>query len=792
MINNSCKNKQNIVKLIIEGSDDMEMKKTLLSIGLNREYLNNPAFDLIINDLEKIIKQMNNKDIKPVGNSIYLDNNGINITISIENGNIKYLLDKYKEEITEVEITIKNEIITLQTNYAMIGNADLPLNKCSITNSVSKEKYNEYGIMINKEYKLYKPRIINHPQDDLSLTEILQPSREAFYEESSYNNSYMYREYAQRMQIDIAKIYIVDKVNSKEYASEILLENNYQKMNIDIKDYGEKEIEPLTIDQIEEKIKTEHNPKVQEGLRKLSKSRDSYEYKSLKDPNFISKGYGYSRSFLTRQKQKVMTLSIIVVLFLITIIYAIFTQNLNTKGTGINRKSNFDIYFNNVSDFQTTGTASVVTPNPKAREHTTIIEDYEATLITPSDSIYFTFDIVNDGDYDATLTSLTLGPVKCSVNGDETDTSARNVCENIEYTMKYTDNNQNVSTNDKLLSKETKNVKVTLTYKDTITADKLPTSNVSISNLGIELVYEADNQAKTNNDGSTPYQKPTAVSTLLSKVNDASATYTSGSEASHQMYTFEHPATEQTGSLTDYRYIGSDPYNYVDFNGEIWRIIGIFEVEDENGNKKQRIKIIKDEKLTNNMIFDSKGEYGINDWSNANINLYLNNDYYNLFDNNAKNIISNSKYYLGSIPYVSSDFIAPASEIYVHEKSQIVSAGHSINWNGFVGLLYVSDYLYTFANGVDDTCYNNGGKCYPNAGGVPTNSWLYKYGITYWSITPSEESYMQYFISSSGYTDCNKLPKNKSSIFPVLYLNEDVLFEGNHTGSSSDHYQLKK
>ena len=81
MINNSCKNKQNIVKLIIEGSDDMEMKKTLLSIGLNREYLNNTAFDLIINDLEKIIKQMNNKDIKPVGNSIYLDNNGINITI---------------------------------------------------------------------------------------------------------------------------------------------------------------------------------------------------------------------------------------------------------------------------------------------------------------------------------------------------------------------------------------------------------------------------------------------------------------------------------------------------------------------------------------------------------------------------------------------------------------------------------------------------------------------------------------------------------------------------------------
>jgi hypothetical protein len=228
------------------------------------------------------------------------------------------------------------------------------------------------------------------------------------------------------------------------------------------------------------------------------------------------------REIMTERNKKKILIGACAFVFvgIIAIAYAAFTQGLNINGSGVNRKSNFDIYFNNVSDFQTTGTASVVTPNPKVREHTTIIEDYEATLITPGDSIYFTFDIVNDGDYDATLKGLTLGPVKCSVNGNESDISAQNVCENIEYTIRYADNSTLQPNNDKLLSKETKSVKVTLTYKDTISADKLPTNNVSISNLGIELVYEADSEAKTNSDGSTPYEKQYTIGEEVTVKNE--------------------------------------------------------------------------------------------------------------------------------------------------------------------------------------------------------------------------------------------------------------------------------
>ena len=54
------------------------------------------------------------------------------------------------------------------------------------------------------------------------------------------------------------------------------------------------------------------------------------------------------------------------------------------------------------------------------------------------------------------------------------------------------------------------------------------------------------------------------------------------------MYTFSHEATAQTLSQIDYRYIGSVPNNYITFNNETWRIIGVFD---------ERIKIIRDESI---------------------------------------------------------------------------------------------------------------------------------------------------------------------------------------------------
>ena len=42
------------------------------------------------------------------------------------------------------------------------------------------------------------------------------------------------------------------------------------------------------------------------------------------------------------------------------------------------------------------------------------------------------------------------------------------------------------------------------------------------------------------------------------------------------------------------RYVGSDPNNYVSFNNELWRIIGVFNnIDNGTGTKETRLKIIR-------------------------------------------------------------------------------------------------------------------------------------------------------------------------------------------------------
>ena len=82
---------------------------------------------------------------------------------------------------------------------------------------------------------------------------------------------------------------------------------------------------------------------------------------------------------------------------IIAIAYAAFTQGLNINGSGVNRKSNFDIHFANLSSPTIVGTANVAIA-PTIQNNSTVIEDYSITLATPKDSVSYTFDIVNDGD----------------------------------------------------------------------------------------------------------------------------------------------------------------------------------------------------------------------------------------------------------------------------------------------------------------------------------------------------------------------------------------------------------
>ena len=256
------------------------------------------------------------------------------------------------------------------------------------------------------------------------------------------------------------------------------------------------------------------------------------------------------------------------------------------------------------------------------------------------------------------------------------------------------------------------------------------------------------------------------------------------------MYTFEHPATEQTGALTDYRYIGSDPYNYVTFNNELWRIIGVFTVEDENGKKEQRIKIVKNEVLSSIMPWNSISPYE-NEWPVATLNTYLNGDYFDLLDVKSKGMVADATYYLGGRAYSGNPPFGTTEDMYAWERGTIVYSGRSTSWNGKIALIYPSDYTYTYALGVDNTCYTDGNKCSSSQGGAPINGWLYTINSNnaQWFLSPhSDYSNRAFVLDKSGIVARDYLGYS-DSVRPTLYLSSSVkIIFG--TGESDDPYQL--
>ncbi len=179
-----------------------------------------------------------------------------------------------------------------------------------------------------------------------------------------------------------------------------------------------------------------------------------------------------------------------------------------------------------------------------------------------------------------------------------------------------------------------------------------------------------------------------------------------------------------------------------------------------------------------------------NDWSTATLNTYLNGDYYNGLDATSKSMIVNTKYYLGG-----NNSLANGSEIYYSwERGTTVYNGRSISWLGKIALMYPSDYSYTYALGVDNTCYTEGNNCSTNQGGKPTNGWVYNTNSnsTQWLLSPiSDFSNRVFTISVRGFTGSsgNGGVAYSIGVRPTLYLSSNVrIISG--TGKSDDPYQL--
>ena len=262
------------------------------------------------------------------------------------------------------------------------------------------------------------------------------------------------------------------------------------------------------------------------------------------------------------------------------------------------------------------------------------------------------------------------------------------------------------------------------------------------------------------------------------------------------------------------RYVGANPNNYISFNNEIWRIIGIFNVyNNEIGRTEKLVKIIRNDSLGNYSwdTAESSINYGyrVNEWSQAALMIELNTDYIDTSKTNGTTTWYNSSGKNGIYDYsnnIKSCFIEKIANIswnlggYTNYQSSVKSyynaergTNHISNpsdgitrtntWNGKIGLMYPSDYGYA---STDVGCRNNLYNCDKYL----TNNWLFN-GGNQWTLSPSSGYAISVFtVHNSGDVSDSFVVSNNFGVRPVLFLKSDTQITTGGVGTNTNPFTI--
>ena len=208
--------------------------------------------------------------------------------------------------------------------------------------------------------------------------------------------------------------------------------------------------------------------------------------------------------------------------------YSALSTTLKINGVANVDGMSFKIEFQNLSEASLTGNAVKIT-DPVISEDKTELKSYNVNFLDPGDSISYTFQIANNGTINAKLSEIVKDTISCEGygNGEQATKDANNVCANLEYTLKYINEEEHfddsgssktysndIEVNDVLNAGDVKDMILTLKYKSPVDGATIeePEDDVSISGLGISLTYS---QVKTPTIGSnTPVVPDEPINTV--------------------------------------------------------------------------------------------------------------------------------------------------------------------------------------------------------------------------------------------------------------------------------------
>ena len=259
--------------------------------------------------------------------------------------------------------------------------------------------------------------------------------------------------------------------------------------------------------------------------------------------------------------------------------------------------------------------------------------------------------------------------------------------------------------------------------------------------------------------------------------------YNSASKSNFTNNSIQYERAESVSLMTDIggniRYYGANPNNYVSFNNEKWRIIGVFkDIDDGTGTKETRIKIARSGSIGNYQWDDNE-----NEWSTATLNTYLNGDYLNNLSSEARGMVGNAKWNLGG--WNNSKIYA--NQFYEYERGTTVYSGRSTEWTGKIALMYPSDYMYAADL---SKCSKDAYNWDTDQANCRDTSWLKNTSTDQWTLTPySSSSGNVYRVLNSGYVNNNYDVSSSYASRPVLYLKSTVEITGGE-GTSNSPYTL--
>ena len=329
----------------------------------------------------------------------------------------------------------------------------------------------------------------------------------------------------------------------------------------------------------------------------------------------------------------------------------------------------------------------------------------------------------------------------------------------------------------------------------------------------------------------------TSYATYIVEHLDDGTTEDSGSgvyKATHYKISASSSATgSEIPSVIDYRYYGPSPNNYIclDMEGgstcpdkHLYRIIG--SIYEENAGKNL-LKVIKATPLTDGTTSTFGWDYKVTNGSGSSDNIWatitngnysnsltsgaslmklLNSgawwngtsgSYYNFsskatnvdftnykLSDKAKSYISTSRYYLGGY---STSYIT-TNEMYGYERGTRRKDGNRpLYWDGYVGLMYASDYGYAAGN----SCVN-GTRLLNYEVECRNNDWLYISNTDQWLMVPNSINFgLVFYVGSSGYVYDNSdfgIYIDRS-VRPVFYLTPSASITSG-TGTLTDPYIL--